>query len=430
MQEIEYKGAACELVVSDRRLMEKCNMESTYDIDTYNGKENRHFVWNRKLTKTVAAVVLSVFSATCILPITAFATNDDAISDLQGQLQEIQQDKIKLESDYKDKKKEQNQLTEQLRQINANLYNAQVAISNLDNEIAGIEEKIAYTEMEIENKQRDYDGRLALFNRRLKQMYQYGDMNYISVLLQSSSLSDFLTRFEYLKYIANNDQKLLEEVQALQKSLDEEHASLTDMKTDLETKKQDHEVKAQELSVASAEQQKVVNAINADVNATFAMLEEMEAEAKSLNSEIKRLQAAQNSGNTTAPSAYLWPCPSSKKITSNYGYRVHPIQGTRKLHTGMDIGAKSGADVIAAASGTVIMAKYYGGYGNCIIIDHGGGISTLYGHMSAFVAKNGDYVTAGQTIGKVGSTGNSTGPHLHFEVRINGETTDPAAYVK
>ena len=96
----------------------------------------------------------------------------------------------------------------------------------------------------------------------------------------------------------------------------------------------------------------------------------------------------------------------------------------------MDIGAKNGADIIAAASGTVIMAKYYGGYGNCIIVDHGGGMSTLYAHMSAYVAKVGDYVVQGQTIGKVGSTGNSTGPHLHFEVSVNGSTTDPAAYVK
>ncbi|MBO5429835.1 MAG: peptidoglycan DD-metalloendopeptidase family protein, partial [Peptococcaceae bacterium] len=315
-------------------------------------------------------------------------------------------------------------------QINANLHNAQAAVNNLDAEIANIEGQIAFTEMEIENKQRDYDGRLALFNRRLKEMYQYGDMNYISVLLQSSSLSDFLTRFEYLKYIANNDQKLLEEVQALQKQLDEQHTSLTTMKTDLEAKKQTQVTKAQELETASAEQQRVVNAIKADVNATWAMLEETEAESKELEGKIQQMLAANGDSPATAPGAYIWPCPSSKKITSQYGYRIHPIQGYRKLHTGMDIGAKKGADILAAAGGKVIMAQYYGGYGNCIIIDHGGGMTTLYAHMSAYVAKNGDWVSAGQVIGKVGSTGNSTGPHLHFEVRVNGKTTDPAAYVK
>ncbi len=383
----------------------------------------------KKVTKAVAAAVLSVFTVTCVLPSAAFATNSDEINALQDRVEAIEQDKIALQSEYNALKKEKNELTAELRRINANLHNAQAAVTNLDTEISNIEGQIAFTEMEIENKQRDYDGRLALFNRRLKEMYQYGDMNYISVLLQSASLSDFLTRFEYLRYIANNDQQLLEEVQALQKSLDEQHASLTIMKTDLETKKQDQVVKTQELSVASAEQQKVVNEINADVNATFAMLEEMEAEAESLNSEIQRLQAAQNSGNQTAPTGYVWPCPSSKNITSPYGYRIHPIFGYKKMHTGIDIGAKKGTDIVAAASGTVIMAKYYGGYGNCIIVDHGGGMSTLYAHMSAYVAKNGDYVQAGQTIGKVGSTGNSTGPHLHFEVRVNGNHTDPTAYV-
>lgn len=387
---------------------------------------------NSKVKKAVATAVLSVFAITCAMPVAAFATNDNdgAIADLEERMEAIEQEQLALKGEYDAKKKEQNALTAQLRQINANLHNAQAAVNNLNTEIANIEGQIAYTEMEIENKQRDYDGRLALFNRRLKEMYQYGEMNYISVLLQSSSLSDFLTRFEYLKYIANNDQKLLEEVQALQKALDEQHTSLTTMKTDLETKKQTQVEKTTELQTASAEQQKVVNAINADVNATWAMLEEMEAEANALNSEIQRLQAANASSSTTAPSKYVWPCPSSKKITSPYGYRIHPIQGYRKMHTGMDIGARSGTDIVAAASGTVIMAKYYGGYGNCIIIDHGGGMSTLYAHMSAYVAKNGDYVAAGQVIGKVGSTGNSTGPHLHFEVRVNGQHTNPAAYVK
>ncbi|MBR2009521.1 MAG: peptidoglycan DD-metalloendopeptidase family protein [Peptococcaceae bacterium] len=383
-----------------------------------------------KIRKTIAAAVLSAFTLTCVMPMAAFATNEDEIADLQEEWREIQAEQVQLQAQLDSQKKEQNKLTAQLRQINANLHNAQAAVNNLDAEISNIEGQIAFTEMEIENKQRDYDGRLALFNRRLKEMYQYGDMNYISVLLQSSSLSDFLTRFEYLKYIANNDQKLLEEVQALQKQLDEQHTSLTTMKTDLEAKKQTQVTKAQELETASAEQQRVVNAIKADVNATWAMLEETEAESKELEGKIQQMLAANGDSPATAPGAYIWPCPSSKKITSPYGYRIHPIQGYRKLHTGMDIGAKKGADILAAAGGKVIMAQYYGGYGNCIIIDHGGGMTTLYAHMSAYVAKNGDWVSAGQVIGKVGSTGNSTGPHLHFEVRINGKTTDPAAYVK
>ena len=400
------------------------------DMQEENASCKTYRFQNNRMKKALATAILSVFTITCVLPTAIFAANEDQIANLQEEWRDIQQEMVKLEGQLADQKKEQNKLTSQLRQINANLNNAQASIRNLDTEIAGIEEQITYTEMEIENKQRDYDGRLALFNRRLKEMYQYGEMNYISVLLQSSSLSDFLTRFEYLKYIANNDQRLLAEVQELQKTLDEQHASLTTMKSDLETKKQTQVQKKDELSVASAEQQKVVNAINADVNATFAMLEEMEAEAKAMEGEIQRLMAANSDSPTEAPSKYVWPCPSSTKITSKYGYRIHPIQKVKKMHTGIDIGAKKGTDIVASAAGKVIMAKYYGGYGNCIVVDHGGGVSTLYAHMSAYVAKEGDWVSQGQVIGKVGSTGNSTGPHLHFEVRINGSHTDPTAYVK
>ena len=402
----------------------------SHDIQEDTASCEKHIFKNSKVKRAVATAILSVFTITCVLPTAVFAANESEITDLQERMEQIEEQEVALKAKLDNQKKEQNKLTSQLRQINANLNNAQASIRSLNTEITDIEGQIAYTEMEIENKQRDYDGRMALFNRRLKEMYQYGDMNYISVLLQSSSLSDFLTRFEYLKYIANNDQRLLDEIQTLQKTLDEQHMSLTTMKADLETKKQTQVQKSEELSIASAEQQKVVNAINADVNATWAMLEEMEAESKALESEIQRLMAANGDSPAEAPSKYIWPCPSSKKITSKYGYRIHPIQKVRKLHTGIDIGAKKGAEIKASASGKVIMAKYYGGYGNCIIIDHGGGMSTLYAHMSAYVAKEGDWVSQGQVIGKVGSTGNSTGPHLHFEVRVNGQTVDPQGYVK
>ncbi len=410
--------------------MQNTLYDFSHDIQEDTSSCEKHIFKNSKVKRAVATAILSVFTITCVLPTAVFAANESEITDLQERMEQIEEQEIALKAKLDDQKKEQNKLTSQLRQINANLNNAQASIRSLDTEITDIEGQIAYTEMEIENKQRDYEGRMALFNRRLKEMYQYGDMNYISVLLQSSSLSDFLTRFEYLKYIANNDQRLLDEIQTLQKTLDEQHMSLTTMKADLETKKQTQVQKSEELSVASAEQQKVVNAINADVNATWAMLEEMEAESKALESEIQRLMAANGDSPAEAPSKYIWPCPSSKKITSKYGYRIHPIQKVRKLHTGIDIGAKKGAEIKASASGKVIMAKYYGGYGNCIIIDHGGGMSTLYAHMSAYVAKEGDWVSQGQVIGKVGSTGNSTGPHLHFEVRVNGQTVDPQGYVK
>lgn len=384
---------------------------------------NRGVLLKNCVKKATAIFILSAFTVTCTVP--AFA---DEVSNLQQQQQQINSEKAGVQSQIKEFKREKTERVKQLNELNAQMNNVQQTLDNINAEIAATEEQIAYTEMEISNKQRDYDGRMAIFNLRLKEMYQYGDVNFLEVLMQSSSLSDFLTRFEYLKYIANNDKKLLDEVTAMKTSLEEQKKSLDGMKVSLEANKKSQMEKSAELATASQAQQQLVNEINSDLNAQFEILEDLEAESNAIASQIKAIQA-KNSGTTSAPGTYLWPCPSSKTITSNYGYRIHPIQGTRKLHTGMDIGAKTGADVIASAGGTVIMSQYYGGYGNCIIIDHGGGVSTLYAHMSRLIAKNGDTVAAGEPIGKVGSTGNSTGPHLHFEVRINGETKDPKKYV-
>ncbi len=383
----------------------------------------------KRVKKAMAILILSAFSVTCAAPMTSFGAN--SIGDLQRQQNELKEQQKDIKGQITAKSNEKKSLTQQLKEIDAEMNTVQQTINGLNTEIEETEGKISFTEMEIQNKQRDYEGRLAIFNRRLKEMYQYGDVSFLEVLLQSNSITDFLTRFEYLKYIANNDQKLLDEVTELKNSLETEKKNLDNMKVSLETKKRNQVARTKELETATAQKQAVVDQINADQNALFDILEDLEAESKKLNSEIQALQAQQaaKNGNTKAPGAYLWPCPSSHTITSSYGYRTHPISGVKKLHTGMDIGASYGANVVAAAGGTVIMSKYYGGYGNCIIIDHGGGVATLYGHMSSLVAKNGQKVAAGETIGKVGSTGNSTGNHLHFEVRINGSTVNPAGYV-
>ena len=382
--------------------------------------------------KAVAVVTLAVFAMTATVPATFAAS----ISDLQKQKNQITSEKNAIKSQINKKNSEKKTLNQQLQEINNEMNNVQLAIEGLNNEISSTENQIAFTEQEIQNKQRDYDGRLAIFNNRLKRMYQYGDVNFLEVLLQSSSITDFLTRFEYLKYVAGNDQKLLDDITEMKASLESQKVNLNSMKTSLEVKKQNQVAKSQELAVASQKQQQLVAQITAEQNALYDELDDLEAESKALNSQIKKLQAeeeakrrAANQGTSKAPGAYSWPCPSSRTITSNYGYRIHPISGVKKLHAGIDIGAGYGAAVTASAGGTVIMSQYYGGYGNCIIIDHGGGVSTLYGHMSSLVAKKGQTVSAGQTIGKVGSTGNSTGNHLHFEVRVNGSTVNPRNYV-
>ena len=375
--------------------------------------------------KACAIIIMAAFIITSILPVVMADDVDDKLSMYEKQQQELKAQINEAKKTVNNSVIEKNALLKELKDINDNIDDIQNVISELDAEIGQTETEIDATQVEIENKQRDLDGRLAIFSTRLKEIYQYGDVDFLEVLLQSSSLTDFLTRFEYLRYIADNDQKLLEEVKVLKQTLEDEKASLVAMKEDLESKKITHEAKVQELQVASNRQQELVNDKQNQIDLEYASLSAFEEASNQIAAQIRSLQTS--SGK--APSSMVWPCPSSHRITSKYGPRVHPIKKTKSVHTGVDIGASSGSSIVAAADGKVITAGYNSAYGNYIIIDHGGGTSTLYGHMSAFVAHNGDQVTAGQQIGKVGSTGLSTGPHLHFEVRINGQHTSPNSYI-
>ena len=171
----------------------------------------------------------------------------------------------------------------------------------------------------------------------------------------------------------------------------------------------------------------------ASLESEKAVIEKGLAELEQASNEIAakiRASTARTGGYSGNPSGrFLWPTPGYSKITSDYGMRVHPILGTKKLHTGIDIGAPSGTRILSGDAGVVIHAGWLGAYGNAVVVDHGGGLSTLYGHMSSIAVREGQQVTAGQKLGGVGSTGLSTGPHLHFEVRVNGNPVSPWGYL-
>lgn len=379
----------------------------------------------KKWVKICAIIIVVVFIATSVLPLAMADDVDDQISLYRRQQQELQQQINEAKKNVSNTVIEKNALLKELKEINDDIDSLENTIGQLTAEIGEAETQISATQEEIDNKQRDLDGRMAIFNTRLKQIYEYGEVDFLEVLLQSSSLTDFLTRFEYLRYIADNDQKLLEEVKVLKQSLEDEKASLVAQKESLESKKKTQENKKQELQVASDKQQALVNDKQNELALQYDTLEAFEEASKQIESQIRSLQ----SSSGKAPTSMVWPCPSSRRVTSPYGTRIHPIKKTKSMHTGVDIGASSGSSIVAAADGKVIAASYNSAYGNYIIVDHGGGTSTMYAHMSAFVAHVGDSVTAGQQIGKVGSTGLSTGPHLHFEVRINGQHTSPNKYI-
>jgi murein DD-endopeptidase MepM/ murein hydrolase activator NlpD len=214
-----------------------------------------------------------------------------------------------------------------------------------------------------------------------------------------------------------------EDVEARKASVEADLAALDQQRSQLEADRVEVDLRRQEAEAEATRQQKLLK----DVTSQIKYLEDKRAAEERDQAQIKRQIEAAQSKTGTKPSRLQWPV--NGPITSPFGWRVHPIFGTKKMHTGIDIGVAYGTPIKAAAGGTVILAQKYGGYGNATAIDHGGGLSTLYGHQSKIIVKVGQKVDAGQVIGYVGCTGYCTGPHLHFEVRDNGTPVDPTKYL-
>ena len=244
-------------------------------------------------------------------------------------------------------------------------------------------------------------------------MYKNGSLGFVDVLLGSGSISEFVSNLEIIQKIYKNDMDVLD-------TLDKEHKELQAIKKQLKEKRAKLATQKDELADEKAKLDEKKKALKKEEDA-------LKAEADRLTSEILSMI---DKNSQYIGGEFTWPCPASTYITSSFGNRLHPILKSWIFHTGLDIGCSSGKDILAAASGKVIMAQVYGGYGNCVMIDHGGGIVTLYGHASKLCVSKGDVVKRGQVVAKVGSTGRSTGPHLHFEVRKNGEYVNPMKYFK
>jgi murein DD-endopeptidase MepM/ murein hydrolase activator NlpD len=247
----------------------------------------------------------------------------------------------------------------------------------------------------------------------------------MSVILNSTSFSDFISRLDFLKKIINFDMNLLGKMKSHRDSVADKRSQLESEQQEKESLKEKIGEKKEQVATAKQDREKTLKDLTKDLKE----LERQEDNLLAQSSEIGRKIVSLQSSNKYIGGKIGWPAPGYYKVTSPYGYRTHPILKKKKLHTGIDIAVPSGTGIIAANAGKVIYAGYFGGYGNTIIIDHGGKISTLYAHNSKLLVKVGDEVEKGKVITKAGSTGLSTGPHLHFEVRENGQHVDPMKYL-
>ncbi len=317
-------------------------------------------------------------------------------------------------------------------------YNAiDKQISDTEDEIGRIETQIEQTKEDITLKQEELKAAEeellkyeAVFMVRARAMYENSEIDYLEILFGADDFGDFLSKIEMISQLMDYDNGILDKLKETKEKITAAKEELENILVRQEENAASLETRKASLNETLMQKQTMLEAMTKDVEKYKALYEEAErAEQELIRQNRSALSYSANPVKYTG-GKFIWPVPASSRITSQYGYRIHPVYKTKKFHSGIDIGAPYGVDILAAADGTVTLATTNGGYGKCIIINHGSGITTLYGHNSTLLVSVGNKVTKGQVIAKAGSTGVSTGPHLHFEVRINGSTTDPMQYLR
>ncbi len=336
---------------------------------------------------------------------------------LKDQLAEVKEDQVAAQQ-------KRQILTQQLNAINAE-------IANIDAQIAWYDGEISKKEAErVEAEAREAE-QYELFCRRVRAMEEEGSVSYWSILFNADSFSDLLDRIADVDSVMDYDNAVMDELIATREELERLQAELESARAEEQAARDQQEVKKKEQQAKVAEAQKLLDQINADVAEVNRQLDAEEAGAAEIQAQIakkqKQLEEERRKNNITisSESGYLWPLPGYYRLTSQFGYRIHPITGKAHSHTGIDVPAPGGTPILAAKSGQVVTSAKHYSYGNYVVIDHGNGNSTLYAHMRSRAVSEGQMVKQGQVIGYVGTTGSSTGNHLHLEVRDNYTRVDP-----
>ncbi len=351
---------------------------------------------------------------------------------LGEQKQEVQEQKQEAEQKLEYVQEELSSAVVKIQELDDTIKQAENDINGLESELKDLQTKIDEIALKLEKVENSYIENEDLLQQRLVATYEAGDVTYLDMLMHSASVVDFLSNYYAIQEIIQSDVELLQEIEEEKEEVKNAKQILEEQKATLKVKK----AKKEQLAVITQNNKILKEQAMANLSQEEQELQQKIEEYKQEEARIEALiQVATNEYEYTGDytgGVMAWPiAKNGTYITSAYGIREHPIQGIIKKHTGIDIGnAGFGAPIIAATDGVVTMAGSYGGYGNCVIINHGNGISTLYGHGQAILTQVGKEVKKGDLIMEVGSTGNSTGPHLHFEVRINGTCVDPMPFLQ
>ena len=358
------------------------------------------------------------------------------LSELQEEQDDIERRKEEAEAALSQAQTNQERVSAEIETLDLQMAEAQNALNIVENQLNDAETRLAASEENLAQAEQASEDQFNAFSDRIRFIYENGMLGYLEVLLESQSFSDFFIRLQYVNDIMEYDNEVLTGLREAEATIERETQAIAEEKASIEVLVADQQTKNAALQSRLDEKNALMAQYQQDEADYAALVESMEEASEEVTRLIEEAQAASRrssgGGNTTVyytGGQFEWPVPGWYGISSGFVSRNRPIGSGTEFHTGYDILASYGTNVIAAEAGTVIYASWMNGYGYTVMIDHGGGLVTLYGHNSSLVASVGQTVSRGSVIAHVGSTGNSTGNHCHFEVRLNGSPVSPSTYL-
>lgn len=350
------------------------------------------------------------------------------ISLLQKRRQELERQKRMAKRKVREMKRKEQTLSEQLRAIRARITRAKIKLASLNREYAHVSRQLTQTRSRVMQLRAKLSRHRSILAERLRQLYKHPPSDYVAFVVDARDIEDAAIRTYIFRQIVAHDEEVIEATQKAKEELEFREAQLRRQQSRLASLRKAIEEQTRELHAAESEQAKLLRRVQTEREMYERWLQEWEEESREIAALLRRLQSARRNLPRPIP-AWTGPFirPVSGPVVSGFGYRVHPILRRVKFHYGVDISAPSGTPIRAAADGVVVFAGWRRAYGNTVIVDHGNGLATLYAHCSRILVSEGEVVKQGQVIALVGSTGLSTGPHLHFEVRRDGEPINPLA---
>ena len=396
----------------------------------------------------VAVMLLGLISSALIIMVNAASSSEikKELTGLRSQQAELKKEREALQAKIKENQSKTQTLVEKKSDIDQQISMTQASIDNLNEQVQQADLEASQAEEQRLNTQ---------YKTRIRSMEETGSISYWAILFGANSFSDLLDKIDVIQEIAKADQLMMDKMKAVSEQIAAERAELEQQMAELDATRQELDQQEQDLEAQRAEQDTLLTEMlaayeemNADYmqnmadeaalseeiakseSAYYAALSKEEAERiAALNRQNNNKGSSSNSSGATNTGGWLYPLPYQCQVTDSYGYRIHPLTKKYSWHNGVDFGAAAGTAILAAKSGTVTTAAYSGAWGYYVVINHGDGYSTLYAHQPSLSVSVGDYVTQGQTIGTVGSTGYSTGPHLHFTIYYNGADVNPFNYI-